>query len=82
MPKTTYVNKLTIRPNEIKPGMGMAIKIVARTYDVIGGCWCAYLGPSDWDNEEVAESGDQIPEDAARLLFPVFNSTEMVYYNP
>ena len=78
----TYVNKYTIRPDEIVSNLGMAIKVVARTYDVVGGCWCAYLGPSDWADERVADDGDQIIEEAARLLFPVFNSTKLVYYNP
>jgi len=77
-----YVNKVTIRSDEIEPGMGMAIKVVARTYDVMGGCWCAYLGSTDWDDQHVADNGDEIPYEAAILLFPVMRGVEMEYYNP
>jgi hypothetical protein len=79
---TTWVNKVTVLPNDIKPGTGMAIKVVARVYDSFGGCWCAYLGASDKTDEEVADHGDEIPEEAALLLFPVMRQLELTYYNP
>ena len=79
-----WVNKVTIRPDEIKPDRtAMAIKVVVRVYRTAGGCWCAYIGPSDWPDERVAEEGDAIPLAAALLLFPVFNSRDdLEYYNP
>lgn len=79
---TTWVNKYTIKPNEIKPGTGMAIKVVARVYDSFGGCWCAYYGPSGDSDESVADQGSEVPEQAALLLFPVMRQLDLVYYNP
>lgn len=77
---TTWVNKYTVKPNEIKPGVGMAIKVVASVYE--GGFWCAYLGSTDKSDEEVADYGEEIPEDAALLLFPAMRQLDLVYYNP
>jgi hypothetical protein len=58
-----YYNK-----SEFKPDEAYACKIVA----VIGhgGSWAAYLGNSDWTDQEVASGGDKLREAAAVALFP------------
>jgi hypothetical protein len=70
------VNKVTIRAYQVKPGMIMPIKVVAVVYET---SWCAYQGPSNWTDERVAESGDQIPFETAGKLFPVMTWTDLPY---
>ncbi len=66
----TWVNKIAVRPNELEPNTAAAIKVVAKVG--WGNDWAAYLGPSDWSDEKVADEGDKILEKAARILFPSF----------
>ena len=58
-----YYNK-----SEFKPGEAYAVKIVASVG--YGGDWAAYLGESDWDDEQVLNEGDKINRKAAEALFP------------
>jgi hypothetical protein len=52
--------------------MAIPCKVVA----VIGhsGDWTAYRGPSDWTDEQVAQSGDKITKEAAEGLFPTIRN--------
>lgn len=79
---TTWMNKYTVNPNEIAPGTGMAIKVVARVYPELGGCWCAYLGSTDKSDEQIADYGDELDEKTAYGLFPVMRQLKLEYYNP
>lgn len=72
-----FVNKNSIKPIEIGSDYASAIKVVAVTgYD---DDWAAYLGPSDWSDDQVAEQGDKIDEIAAGRLFPAFMRTGRYY---
>lgn len=66
-----WVNKYTISPSDLQPGDASVVKIVA-VNGVAGTDWAAYMGWSDWTDEEVANTGDKISETAARDLFPSF----------
>ena len=61
--KRRYRNLVTVSPS---------IKVVA----VAGhdNDWSAYMGPSDWTDEEVAQSGDKLPKEQAEPLFYVLRT--------
>jgi hypothetical protein len=63
----TTLNPVTVKPNELKPGDNLGLKIIA----VIGtgGDWAAYCGLTVWTDEEVAAHGDKIYKEAAERLF-------------
>lgn len=53
-------------PNDIVDGDMFAAKVVA----VAGYAddWAMYIGPSDWADEEVAQSGDKLAEEEAQIF--------------
>lgn len=61
------LNPVTVRPVDLKPGDHLGYKVIA----VIGydGDWAAYLGLTEWDDEEVASGGDKLNQEAAEALF-------------
>ena len=73
----TWVNKISVRPADIEDWTAAAVKIVAWTGQAED--WAAYLGPSDWDDQKVAEQGDKIPQAAAELLFPTLKWSGRYY---
>lgn len=73
----TWVNKATVNSDQIDDRTAAAIKIVAWAGG--GGDWAAYLGPSDWSDQKVAEEGDKITRAAAESLFPAFKWSGRYY---
>ena len=84
MPKK-WKNLYTTAPIDVEPGDAFAVKIVAVVYTPYRegkkGHWCAYRGPSDWPDEMVATSGDQLPEEQARSVFSVLDRSGLPYYD-
>lgn len=66
------LNPYVITPVEIRMNDRFGYKIVAV---VSGSFWCAYRGPTTWNDERVALEGDPVPQAAAKLLFPTLDST-------
>ena len=64
-------------PGLLGPGDAVVIKVSAvKGFD---GDWAAYIGLSKWPDEEVAFSGDKLPEEAAVALFPGFAQAGLTY---
>ncbi|KRT69373.1 MAG: hypothetical protein XU15_C0011G0055 [candidate division NC10 bacterium CSP1-5] len=80
-----FVNKASTRPSELRPGMAMAVKVVAVLHTDFPS-WCAYQGPTDWSDQQVADQGDEILQEAAERLFPTMRNHAkehaLEYYNP
>ena len=72
------LNAYTIAPDEIKGGDRYGYKIVAVVSEYHHG-WCAYEGPTDWTDKKVADNGDEVPEGAAKALFPTLAATCGIY---
>ena len=58
-------------PQRIAKGTRVPVKVVA----VVGysNDWAAYIGPSDWTDEQISKDGDKVSEDAAVNLFPAMS---------
>ncbi len=67
----TWVNKYWVRPQDLLPDTGAAIKVVA-VVGHSGRDWAAYYGESDQSDNEIASNGDKLDKNAAKLLFPTF----------
>ena len=52
----------------LRPGDAVAHKIVAVVGQV--GDWAAYVGPTDWTDEQVADRGDKLSRATAEAFFP------------
>ena len=66
--KYKFRNLIMTSPSDVEQGDAFAIKVVA----VAGYAndWAAYIGPSDWSDERVAEMGDKLfPEQAGPLFY-------------
>ena len=35
--------------------------------------WCAYLGPTDWSDQKVADEGRKIEFEKAKRIFPILD---------
>jgi len=72
-----FKNKVTTSPSDVEPSDAFAIKVVA----VAGysNDWSAYLGPTYWTDEEVAESGDKLSKEQAEPLFYVLAAAGRFY---
>jgi len=64
---TKTLNAYTIMGNEILEGDIFGYKIIAVVF--FDNSWCAFRGPTDWDNSRVAKEGDEIPFEVAKYLF-------------
>ncbi|KKN29046.1 hypothetical protein LCGC14_0848020 [marine sediment metagenome] len=62
-----FRNKVIVLPSDVQDGDAFPIKIVA----VAGfaGDWAAYVGPSDWSDDRIADAGTKISDKAAKELF-------------
>ena len=72
MKKRVFKNLVTTSPSDVEDGDAFAIKIVAvagRDED-----WAAYMGPSDWTDEEIAQAGNKLLEKQAEPLFYVLRT--------
>jgi len=58
---------LEMRPGDVQDGDMFAIKVIA----VAGHCddWAAYLGPTSWPDEKVAEVGQKLTQRQVGELF-------------
>lgn len=65
--KKYTLNPVTIRPMELKPNDHLGFKVIAVIWS--NGTWSAYRGLTDWDDEYVAECGDNIGRVTAEALF-------------
>ena len=66
-----------VLPSEIKPSDAFPIKVVAVAGS--GDDWAAYYGPSNWTDEEVAESGDKLLSSQAEPLFYAMRNSGRSY---
>lgn len=73
----TFRDWARVRPVDLVPNDAIAVKVVA----VIGygGEWAAYMGLTSWTDDETAQQGDKILEEAAELLFPQIARAGLVY---
>ena len=53
-------NAYTSRPGDVKDGDAFAAKIVAAAG--YADDWALYIGPSDWTDEQVRDSGNKLGE--------------------
>lgn len=77
MPRYKFRNMMTTRPLDVETGNAFAIKVVA----VAGYAndWAAYMGPSDWSDQDVAEGGDKLSKEQAEPLFLVLRNSGRYY---
>lgn len=77
MPNYKFKNLVTTRPDSVEYMDAFAVKIVA----VVGynNDWAAYMGPSDWTDEQVAQQGDKLLASQAEPLFYVLRNSGRVY---
>lgn len=66
-----------IRPSEVKPNDAFPIKVVAVAGH--GDDWAAYYGPTDWSDEEVAQSGEKLLASQAEPLFYALRNSGRYY---
>lgn len=72
-----FRNKVTTSPSDVEDRDGFAIKVVAvagRAFD-----WTAYVGPSWWSDQQVADHGDKLPASQAEPLFYVLRTSGREY---
>lgn len=78
------VNPYTVEPLRAqREQLQGGYKIVFRIWEP-GRHWCAYRGLTDWEDDRVAENGDEIPYEQAQSLFPGIAAAmgnELFYYN-
>jgi hypothetical protein len=75
---TKTLNPSMVVPKELKPQDLLGYKVIA----VIGGSgldWAAYRGLTDWDDDEVAMSGDKLSKEAAEALFYAPKAAGLIY---
>lgn len=77
---TTTLDARVIQPGEVQPGDHYGYKVVAAVWQACN-TWCAFRGPTDWDDERVLNYGDEIPYGAAQALFPTLAGLGRVYTN-
>ena len=75
--KLRFRNKITTSPSDVQPGDCFAVKVVAVTGHM--NDWAAYIGPSDWTDERVAEQGDKLSPEQAGPLFYVLRESGRTY---
>jgi hypothetical protein len=73
------LNAYNISGFEIRPNDRYGYKIVAVVWDE--DSWCAFRGLTDWDDEYVKASGEEIPYEVAKYLFPTIASNIPTYEN-
>ncbi len=73
-----FRSEVTVSPSDVQSGDAFAIKIVGVTHGP--DQWAAYQGPSEWEDQLVAESGDRLPENIAQMLFYVLAQSGRTYY--
>ena len=67
MTKRRYRDKRVVAPDDVVEGDAFALKVVAVTG--AANDWTAYQGPSDWTDDQVAEHGEKLLSEAAKILF-------------
>jgi hypothetical protein len=72
-----FHNWARVRPVDLRPDDAIALRVVAVVG--YGGEWAAYMGLSDWTDEDVVHQGDKILREAAEGLFPQFVRAGLVY---
>jgi hypothetical protein len=75
--KENTLNSYSITLNEIEVGDRFGYKIIAVVHEE--DSWLAYRGLSHWGDSEVAERGDPISYEIAKLLFPTI-ANSIKYY--
>ena len=73
-----FRDKYETSPGEVESGDAFAVKIVAVAHPD-GVTWAAYIGPSDWSDQNVADGGIPIKQVEAERLFPVLANTSRRY---
>lgn len=75
--KYRFKNFLTTSPSDIQPGDCFGFKIVAVAgYDYD---WAAYIGLTDWEDEQVVRQGDKLLEEQAEPLFYIMRASGRYY---
>ena len=71
------LNPVNVRPIDLKPDDCFGYKVIA----VIGynNDWSAYVGLTDWADEEVRDGGDKISREAAEALFYAPTRAGLIY---
>lgn len=69
-----------LEPGELQPGELVGMKVVAVMFEFYKG-WCAYMGPINKSDAEVMSFGSEVPEKAAKILFPQIAATKRIYGN-
>ena len=73
MAELRFRNVVNVAPDDVQDWDSFALRVVAVAYP--GGTWRAYRGFSHWSDKRIEENGDEILEEAAKLLFyPMANS--------
>jgi hypothetical protein len=70
MPSYNFIHAeqaYNMSPSDVQPRDAFPIKVVAVAG--YGNDWAAYYGPTNWSDQEVAESGDKLAASQAEPLF-------------
>lgn len=80
MSRYRFINVAEARnlsPSDVKPSDAFPIKVVAVAGR--GDDWAAYYGPTEWTDEEVAESGNKLLAAQAEPLFYALRNSGRFY---
>jgi len=72
-----FRNLVEVRPDDVQDGDAFAVKVVA----VAGpnNTWFATRGPAFWASQQVADSGDVMLEEDAKMMFYVMRNSPRTY---
>jgi len=73
------LNAYVISSNEVLDGDHYGYKVIAVIHEGYPA-WSAYQGPTSWSDFKVAQQGDIVSEEIAKLLFPALAATYRIYY--
>ncbi|MDI6770130.1 MAG: hypothetical protein QMD04_10715 [Anaerolineales bacterium] len=72
------LNPYVVQAREVTGGDRYGYKVVA-VIDQAWDGWRAYRGPTSWSDQQVAEHGDPLSEEAAQALFPTLAAAGRVF---
>jgi hypothetical protein len=70
-------NHYNTSPGDVQDNDAFPMKVIAVAYP--GGMWCAFRAPATWDNQRVADEGDELQKEVAEGLFWCLANSGRIY---